>query len=270
MLFIVRISIVILLYSVAASCESVVNPIDEKKHIDTLYSTTHFLWPANVGNSWDYKGYNFMNHFSTDSNWTYEGFDSFGLDLDTVQSEPSLYMLEIVDSIFINIRDTMYSCHVFDGYDPVTEKYRNLKSPYWIGDDGIYNMGIYVERKDSVFSKGLYIPSEIPLNENWGGQIAYRIDGFLLQTKSVVERKCLSKNEVLITPMGAFECYVIFTRIWMADDIAGYYDYYNYYAPGVGMVCTIRLGGVTPGAFPDGEIQWWLDYIAIINNYSIN
>lgn len=254
---------------ISVSCEKSFEPVSNFVKLDTLYSTEHYLWPSKVGNYWDYEAYAFLNHFSTDSNWAYKGFNSFNIDLDTVQSSPSLYRIEIVDSVFINISDTIYECHVFDVYDHATQNYRNLKSPYWIGDKGIYNMGIFVEGKDSVFNKGLYIPDEIPLNENWGGQIAYRIDGFLLQTTSVLERKCLSKNEVLNTPMGAFECYVIFTRIWQADDIAGYYDYYNYYAPGVGMVCTIRLA-VTPILGPTSYGWWWLNYISIINNYSID
>ncbi len=261
--------LIIVMGLINTNCSNSVDPHPPSTDIDTVKSSSHFLWPSKVGSYWDYKGYGFSNHFNTDSNWTYEGFNSFGIDLDTVQSNPSLYRLEIVDSIFINIRDTMYECHVFDGYDPVTEKYRNLKSPFWIGEHGIYNMGIYVEGKDSVFNKGLYIPSEIPLNENWGGQIAYRLDGFFLQTKSVVEGKCLSKTEVLKTPMGEFECYVIFTRIWQADDIEGYYDYYKYYVPDIGMVCEIRLS-VTPIFGPDAYGWWWLDYISIINDYSIN
>jgi hypothetical protein len=251
------------------SCDNCTNPEHEDSQIDTLYSTTHFLWPSAVGSYWDYKVYDFSNHFSTDSNWTYEGFNSFGIDLDTVQIEPSMYRLEVVDSIFINISDTMYECHVFDGYDPVTEKYSNLKTPYWIGEDGLYNMGIYVEGKDTLFNKGLYIPAEIPLNVNWGGQFAYRIDGFLLQTSSVLERKCFSKTEILNTPMGKFECYVILTRIWQADDIHGYFDFYNYYVSGVGLICTIRLN-VMPILGPSRYGWWWLDYISIINNYSIN
>ena len=251
------------------SCESGVNPIEEKKQIDTLYSTTHFLWPTKVGSYWDYKGYNFMNHYDFDSNWTYEGFASFGLDLDTIKSVASLYRLEIVDSVFINIDDTLYSCHVLGGYDLVTKEYNDLKFPYWTGYGGIYSMGIYAGRTDSVFSKGLYIPSEIPLNENWGGQIAYRIDGFLLQTSTVLERKCFSKTEVLKTPIGEFKCHVIFTRIWQADDIAGYFDYYDYYAPGIGKVCRVRLA-VTPILGPERYGWWWLTNISLIENYSIN
>ncbi len=250
------------------SCESGTEPeIIDIFPKDTLYSTTHFLWPSTVGSYWDYEGYYFMNHFSLDSSWKYEGFASFGIDLDTVQSDSFLYKLEIVDSIFINIRDTMYECHVFDVYDPLTEKYRNFKTPYWIGDDGIYNMGIYGERGDTVFNKGLYIPTEISLNINWRGQMSYKQYGYF-HSSPVLERKCLLKNEILNTPIGNFECYVIFTRIWQADDILGYYDYYNYYAQDIGMICTIRLA-VTPG-IPNGQVQWRLTYISIIKNYTIN
>lgn len=265
----VKTAIILFLYLLAVSCENGIAPKPEKQQMDTLYSSTYFLWPTKVGNYWDYKGYNFMNHYNFDSNWTYEGFASFGLDLDTIKSVASLYRLEIVDSVFISIDDTLYSCHVLGGYDLITEKYNDLKFPYWIGNGGIYDMGIFVKGQDSLFNKGLYIPSEIPLNENWGGQMSYRIDGFLLQVTSVVERKCLSKNEVINTPMGTFECYVIFTRIWMADDVAGYYDYYDYYAPGIGKVCRVRLA-VTPILGQERYGWWWLTNISIIENYSIN
>ena len=262
--------IVILLIIVVQNCSNSVEPVSPKeKNIDTLYSKTHFLWPSKVGSYWDYKGYSFMNHYSIESNWVYKGFASFGLDLDTIKNVPFLTRIEIVDSIFINFNDTLYSCHIFSGYNRVTKKYSDLKFPYWIGDSGIYSMGIYTEGQDTLFNKGLLIPAEIPLNENWGGQVAYRMDGYFLQTNSVVERKCLSKNEVINTPIGLFECYVIFTRVWMADDLAGYFDYYDYYAPGVGKVCRVRLA-VTPILGPNSYGEWWFDYILLLEGYSIN
>lgn len=86
----VKTAIILFLYLLAVSCENGVAPIKEKKQLDTLYSTTHFLWPSKVGSYWDYKGYSFLNHYSLDSNWAYEGFASFGLDLDTIKSAPFL------------------------------------------------------------------------------------------------------------------------------------------------------------------------------------
>lgn len=259
--------VLVIISIISVSCEKSFEPVSNFVKLDTLYSTEHYLWPSKVGNYWDYEAYAFLNHFSTDSNWAYRGFNSFNIDLDTVQSSPSLYRLEIVDSVFINIKDTVYECHVFDSYDLVTQKYRNLKFPYWIGENGIFSMGIYVDGKDTLFNKGLYIPSQIPLNINWQGQIAARIDGYYLETRTVIERKCLSKNEILNTPMGDFECYVIFTRIWQAADIYGYYDFYEYYVDGLGIICSIRLS-VMPEA-PNGSTHWWLDYISIVYSFSI-
>ena len=259
----------VLVLSFLTSCEYGTNPETNYENIDTLYSSTHFLWPSTIGSNWDYNFYQFSNHFSSDSNWTYQGFNSFGIDFDTIKITPSLYRLEIIDSVFININDTVYECHVFDGYYPVTNTYKNLRFPFWVSEKGIYTMGVYVAGKDSLFNKGLYIPSEISLNENWGGQISYRIGGNYLETSSVIERKCLTKDEIINTPMGKFKCYVIYTRTSQAYDIAGYYDFYDYYAPDVGLVCTVRLA-VTPILGPDSYGWWWLNYISIINNYSIN
>ncbi len=260
----------ILLLILAISCE---DPIDNTSGIDTLSTGEHFLWPLELGNYWGYTSYDFRGRYDEieicnfDTSWAYEGFHSFGVTLDSIPIEPYMYRYEVVGEEYIRIGDTVYVCHILDTYNFTSDEYTNFNTPFWAGDDGLYNMGIY-GGGDTILSKGLYIPSNIELDSPWGGQFPYKQHGFF-HASTVVDRRCLSKTELLTTPIGNFECYVIFTRIWQAEDIAGWFDYYEYYSPGVGRVCLIRLS-VSPVLGPNSYGAWWLDYLSVINEIQIN
>jgi len=224
-----------------------------------LYSLSHPLFPAVVGNYWKYKLYTFKFE-NWDSSWTYKDINSFGFNVDSLTNFNSYVRREVVDSLFITLNDTIYQCYVFDTYDYRTNEYRGFYYPYWIGEDGVYEMGIF-NLSDSLFHKGLRIPSKISLYDIWKGQLSYRLDTSF--KTSFLDEICLSKSEIIQTPIGKVSCYVIKARMQVAEDVAGYYDFYYYYTPNIGLVCKIRLYVM------GDEKMWALDYISMIQGYSI-
>lgn len=238
---------------VNTKCSTSIDPQTTTTVIDTLESYNHKLWPTKIGNSWIYDRYFIPNTGNFDSSWSYKNFNSFGIDIDTTQFKPSFFQATIIDSLYVILGDTLYPTVVLN---------TGFKIPYYVGEDGIYNMGIYGEEGDSVFSKGLYLPSNIPLNEPWNGQLSFRQEG-RFQVKEVDDRRCLSYSEHINTPAGIFECYVIKTRIREAEDYIGYLEIYEYLAPNIGMVAKVRIF-IVPNHY------WFLYNIDLLTNFYLN
>lgn len=233
-----------------------------------MESTPHFLLPATIGNYWEYTRYT-PDLGSSDTALVYKNFKSFGLLFNSDVPQQSIRW-EIIDSIDIKLNNVIYPSYVFDFYSLDQSRYLNYNKPYWFGEDGIYHMGIFEKGVDTFFQKGLYIPASILLNSNWNGSSVLRYDG-KLTSKNVIERKCISKNEIIETPIDNYNCYVIYTREDEADDYTLYIDSYEYFAPDIGLVCKVVIDIV-----PDYEVLpthrgWWrVRYAYMINNYSIN
>jgi hypothetical protein len=210
------------------------------------------LWPSGKGSYWIYDWYGYPDNWNIDTNWVYKDISSFGINYDTIKSTPSILRTEVIDSINIALNDTIYPAVIFDN---------GFKKPYYVGADGIYNLGIYGEG-DSVLRKGLYVPADIPLNIPWNGQISFRMEGKFI-AEEVIDRRCISLDEIVKTPAGSFTCYVIKTRIIESEDYIGYIDFYEYYSPGIGLVAKVKV-------FTEPEKFWILDGISFLNQYYIN
>lgn len=233
--------------------DNMIDPPVNNKTLDTVKSYTHFLWPSQKGSYWIYDRYSIAGFENHDSDWIYENYSSFNIDVDTITTFPTSYKKEIIDSMYINLGDSVYPSIILNtGYN----------IPYFIGNDGVYNMGIFEDNGDTLLKKGLYLPKNIFLNEAWNGQLSFRQEG-KFQAKNVIDRRCLSFNENIKTPVGNFECYVIKTRIVEAEDYPGYLDFYEYYVPHIGLIAKVRIF-ILPGHY------WVLDYIDILKNYYVN
>lgn len=238
--------------------------------LEPNYKTTkpHSLLPAKVGNYWTYIRYT-PDLGSPDTALVYKNYNSFGLLLNSSIPQQKIKW-EIVDSIDIKLNNTIYPSYVFDFYSFDQSKYVNYNKPYWFGEGGIYNMGVFETGVDTFFSKGLYIPSIIQINEPWNGSSVFRYDG-KLTSANVIERKCISKNEIIETPVGKYNCYVIYTRENEADDYTLYIDSYEFFAPNIGLVCKIVIDIVPDYEILETHRGWWrIRYIYMINNYSLN
>jgi hypothetical protein len=236
------------------SCDTTNPPIPEQ-HITEVESSTHFLWPYQIGSYWEYERYQFVLG-DVNKEWEYTDFNSFGFDLDTLQSTSS-HILEIVDTMKLALNDTLFPVHIFDF--KINNTYTNWRRPYWVGEDGVYSLGISIEQ-DTLFRKGLYIPSELFDNKTWIGLTTGRQEGRLFVENDT--GRCLSINEKIKTLFGDFDCFVLKTRISEADDYPGYLENYKYYAPGIGLVAQVRIF-IVPNNY------WFLDYVDIIKNFSI-
>lgn len=264
MMIIRKIKITLTIFSlfILTACNESIN---EPKYMGT---TSHFLLPAKIGNYWEYTRYT-PDLGSSDSALVYKNFNSFGLLLNSDVTQQSIRW-EIIDSIDVKLNHIIYPSYVFDFYSFDQSKYVNYNKPYWFGEEGIYHMGIFEKGGDTLFSKGLYIPSNITLNSSWNGSSLIRYNG-IFTSKNVEERKCISKNEIIETPIGKYNCYVIYTRENEADDYTLYIDSYEYFAPNIGLVCKVVIDIV-----PDYEILpnyrgWWrIRYVYMINNYIVN
>lgn len=236
-----------------SNCSNSVAPHSATTVIDTVKSYNHFLWPAKIGASWVYDRYLIPDNGNFDSSWTYKNFSSFGVELDSLKIKPSLVQKIISDSLYITLGDTVYPSVVID---------TGFKNSYYFGEEGVYNMGIYDDGGDSVFRKGLYLPAEIPLNEPWNGQLSFRQEG-RFQAKEVDDRRCLSYCELVKTPAGNFECYVIKTRIRESDDYVGYLEIYEYMAPSIGLVAKVKIF-IVPNHY------WFLYNIDLLTKFNLN
>lgn len=240
------------------NCSEIVDPPLNNKILDTAKSYTHFLWPSKKGSYWIYDNYRIYddNNFpigNNDSNWTYINFKSFGIDLDTVKIQPTIYQTEISDSIYITLNDTVYPCFVFNN---------GFRIPYYSGQDGIYNLGIFEEGGDTLIHKGMFLPAQIELNKPWIAQFVARGPSgfFAIQP---IDKRLISLNDTITTSLGEFVCHVIKTRIIEADDYPGYLDFYEYYSPNIGLIAKVRIF-ILPKAY------WFLDYIEVLKEYNLN
>jgi len=250
--YIIRFLIFLLMFLLHLNCNNSVAPIPTNKTIDTAKTFTHFLWPSNIGSYWIYSEYKFPGFGNSDKNWNFNGFNSFGVDFDTVSTNPTFYRAEITESIFITLNDTVYPSFVLN---------TGFKLPYYTGIDGVYNMGIY-NQGDSLFQNGLFLPVQMELNKPWASQFVARSpSGFY--AIPTVDKRLLSLNDTVTTPAGDFVCYVIRTRIIEADDYPGYIDFYEYFSPNVGLVAKIRIFFV-PNEY------WFLDYIRLLKEFDLN
>ncbi|MGE5353251.1 MAG: hypothetical protein ACM3P0_14310 [Acidobacteriota bacterium] len=224
----------------------------EAKVIHKAESSSHLLFPASVGSQWLYDRYMVEHFVNYNRDWNYKSFGSFGINLDTLKIAPILTKREITDSINITLNDTTYSCVLLNN---------GLKVPYFVGSDGVYNMGIYPDNGDPILKKGLYLPQSIPLNMPWNGQISYVQEG-KYKVDEVFDRRCIAFNEAVSTPAGNFNCYVIRTRIREAEDYPGYAEFYDYYAPQIGLVMKVYI-------FNLPNTYWSMRHFSVLKSYHL-
>lgn len=215
-------------------------------------SYSHFLWPNAVGNQWNYNRYVTPNFENFDSSWEYKSFDSFHINFDSLDITPSEFIVKIESKKNILLDDTLYNAHIVNN---------GFRYPYYFGNEGLYSLGIYDNRGDSLLKKGMYLPNPVPTDTSWNGQFNLRIDG-ILKVVEVFDRRVISKNEVITTPAGTFKCFVIRTMVDEPVDVAGYLTLFEYYTPDVGLVAKVRLLLV-----PD--FYWYLDYVDLLKSYEL-
>lgn len=214
-------------------------------------TSVHPLMPSNVGSYWEFDRYR-INNFSFHGKWVYKDFDSFGFNLDTVQVSRTTIKSQIIDSINVEVNDTIYKTLV------INTGFNNL---YYFGREGIYIMGVYSDGILPLYEKYLFLPKNISQNMTWNSRFSFMREG-AFRNVDVIEKKCISINEKLLTPAGVFECHVIKTRIEESTDYPGYLEQYEYYAPNIGMVAKVQI-------FILPDEYWFLDYLQLVKSFHI-
>jgi hypothetical protein len=199
--------------SLLVSCTN--NPITSNP------SENEVLLPLSSGNSWFYVTYTYMGDSVipglTDSNRT------------TIIGQTIVY--HNGQQYDVSIAAFFYPSNAAQ---PVDSKWL-----YWNGNDGLYILG-GLASKDTLIDKLLYLKYPVARGDTW---IAPHLTYDLILNRFFVDDtlsyNCVSTDEELVTPAGTFQCYVYHHRIRPEEDVLEYWDYYEYYALGIGKVGTI-------------------------------
>ncbi|MFA6541038.1 MAG: hypothetical protein WCT99_05490 [Bacteroidota bacterium] len=219
--------------------EKIITTNDDNCNIcrDTLENQINPLYPSSVGTYWQYKIYSAGQAGGDDSGWIYNGFNSFNIELKDGTWREDSFSVEIKDKKFICVNDTTYESYGYISY-PINSIDSNfIYWAYWNGNDGIYRLGLY-NNTYNFFHKGLYIKYPLKKGDKWNDKIVIT-NGNDFYLFEFINNECLSEMEILSTPAGLLPCYVIFRRE-KPEDIGGYYDYYEYYSPNIGLVCSVK------------------------------
>jgi len=231
---------------------------------DTVRNYMNPLYPGNVGTYWQYKYFFNSQLGEEDTGWVYNGFISFSINFNDGSWSEDSFKVEIENKRFICLNDTTYECNIHTGYPLNLTDSNLIRWAYWNGNDGIYSMGLY-NNTDSLFHKGLYIKYPLIKGDNWKDKIVIT-DGYAFYLFEFTVNECISEMEIINTPAGSFPCYVIYRRE-EPEDVGGYYDYYEYYSPNVGLVCSVKKYTIPP---PPGIKGYWrIISVEILTQYSI-
>lgn len=264
LILIVRVIISILLsFALFYSC--ITEPRDQKDSpprttcYDTLTLSFNPLMPGKVDSYWKYKMFIYNRTKRYDSSWIYKDFSSFRFDFnDTSVIIYDSTKREIASNLIVHYGNYCYDVVAYTNRSLSYENPEKLYWLYWIGGAGIYEMGGYND-KDTLITKGLKIPYPIKRGDTWNGLDIY-YDGLNFRREQTILRECVADNEKLVTPILVVDsCSVILSRQSPGEDVGGYDDYYQYYAPGKGLVCQV-LKHTAPY-----EKNWFL--VSVLVNY---
>ncbi len=111
------------------------------------------------------------------------------------------------------------------------------------GENGIYLMG-GISDTDTLFTNELHYKYPARAGESWEFPLLvydYTTNSF--QISGTRKIKLIDNNRIVQTPAGDFRCYVYYFRISMGEDVpGGFFGYYQFYSPGVGLVVMEEWG----------------------------
>ena len=179
--------------------------------------TPEELFPLEVGNRW---------HYQTE----YVGI------LDSVT-------VEITGALDVEHGGKHYRAYVeqfyYDYEEAARPPYAQLLAA---GPGGLYVMG-GMAPTDTLIGRYLNRKHPAEVGETWPMvRLSYRWGGERphFAISDTLEATFVTADEELETPAGRFRCYVYKYTYLPADDVASYWDVFDYYAPGVGLVAQIQ------------------------------
>jgi hypothetical protein len=104
------------------------------------------------------------------------------------------------------------------------------------GDEGLYLMGGIAET-DTFFMNELQYKYPAEVGESWQApRLAFSRFDFKFYIADTLEVTLVDINKEVNAPAGNFRCYVYYFRVPIADDVLGYFGYYQFYSPRLGLV----------------------------------
>lgn len=156
-------------------------------------------------------------------------------------SVPDTTILEITRQLPVTIDSVTYQASAYIYYVRGGTK-PDFEWLYWHGDDGLYWLG-GISAGDTLFNKILGFKYPAVSGTSWSVPIvAYSSFDDRFYIRDTLAFHLISTDEEFETPAGKFKCYVYKYSRKPADDVSEYWDYYNYYSPGLGLVALVVRG----------------------------
>jgi len=118
------------------------------------------------------------------------------------------------------------------------------------GINGLYIVG-GISSTDTLVIKNLELKFPAEVGDSWPvPNVRYSLSDERFYISDTLAYSLVAKDEELQTPAGNFKCYVYKYSRKPADDVSAIWDYYFYYASGIGLV-----GEITRDQFENGAIK---------------
>jgi hypothetical protein len=190
--------------------------------IEPIPSTPVPFMPLSVGNTWDYQS---TNYSPNDAQW---------VRIDTITT----VVLEMMD---ITVQDEKYSVFVMQNFYDIPSLSSNANWLLWADDDGLYLIGGKILNK--VYQhKTLLVQYPYSLGSAWSDSAIYYMydspgsEYGVFAADGSYETTCSATEVPIDVPAGEFMCDILQYKRRMVDDVAEEFDFYDYYASGVGLV----------------------------------
>lgn len=110
------------------------------------------------------------------------------------------------------------------------------------GEGGLYALGGIAET-DTIFRNILAYKYPSTIGESWKyHQALFSMSNFKFYVSDTLKITLLDNNRAIETPAGKFKCHVYYFQISMGYDVPGYFGYYIYYKPGIGLIAQEEWG----------------------------
>lgn len=118
------------------------------------------------------------------------------------------------------------------------------------GDQGLYLMGGVAET-DTLFINALQYKYPAEVGETWEvPQVSFSRTDYQFYISDTLSVTLIDNNRQIETPSGKYSCFVYYFQVSMGYDVLGYFGYYLYYKPGIGLVAQEEWGE-HPSGNPD-------------------
>jgi hypothetical protein len=144
-----------------------------------------------------------------------------------------------------------------------------LPEPNWLarnGDGGLYLMGGIADTDTFIINEIQYKYPAEP-GDTWSvPRLSFSQTEYKFYISDTLEITLVDNKREVETPAGRFRCYVYYYRIPMGEDVLGYFGYYMFYSPGVGLIMQEEWGEHPSGNGEEGTLL----SVILLNEYYLS